>query len=219
MQEAGFHRPYVVTEFGPPGPWEVAKTAWNAPIEPTSTQKADAYLTNFQQAIGSQPGHCLGSYAFLWGDKVEATPTWFGMLLPSGERLGAVDAMTYAWTNQWPAHRAPLLARIEAPALDKPLAPGAEFTADAKATDPDGNPLFARWEVRAEIGDRKSGGDAEALPPAHPEAFVESQGLQGTFRAPETPGAYRLYIYIYDGKGGAATGNICFYVKETGKSE
>ena len=213
LKAAGFNRPYVVTEFGPPGFWEVGKTAWNAPIEPTSAQKADAYLANYQSAIGSQTGKCLGSYAFLWGDKIEATPTWFGMLLPSGERLGTVDAMTYAWTGKWPANRAPVLTRLETTLADKPIAPGAAFTADAIATDPDGDPLMARWEVRSEISDRKTGGDPEAPPPAHPEAFVESKGLHGSFRAPQVPGAYRLFVYLYDGKGHAATANIPFLVR------
>ncbi len=213
LKEVNFNRPYVVTEYGPAGPWEVRKTAWNAPIEPSSTQKAATYLANYQSAVSSQVGRCLGSYAFLWGDKIEATPTWFGMLLPSGERLGTVDAVTYAWSGQWPANRAPVLTQLEMSAKDQTLTPGAAFTADATAADPDGDALMTRWEVRSEISDRKTGGDPEAPPFAHPEAFIESKGLHGQFRAPEIPGAYRLFVYIYDGKGHAATANIPFLVR------
>ena len=36
LADAGLNRPYVITEFGPPGPWEVRKTSWGAPVEPTS---------------------------------------------------------------------------------------------------------------------------------------------------------------------------------------
>ena len=107
LADLGMDRPYVITEFGPPGPWEVGKTRWGAPIEPTSTEKAKGYLAEYTASIAGQAGQCLGSYAFLWGHKQEATATWFGMFLPSGERLGAVDAMTFAWTGRWPANRAP----------------------------------------------------------------------------------------------------------------
>ncbi len=214
LKGAGFDRPYVVTEYGPAGSWEVGKTAWKAPIEPTSTRKAETYLASYQGAIGSQTGKCLGSYAFLWGDKIETTPTWFGMVLPSGERLGAVDSMTYAWTGKWPANRAPSIARLDISSLDRRLAPGAAFTAELEASDPDGDALTTRWEVRSEITDRKTGGDAEAAPSAHPEAFVESKGLHGSFRAPMTPGAYRVFVYVYDGKGHAATANLPFLVHE-----
>lgn len=135
------------------------------------------------------------------------------MFLPSGERLGAVDAMTYAWTGRWPENRAPLLTRITTSAAEMSLVPGATFTAEVLATVPDGDPLIARWEVRSETVDRKAGGDAESEPPAHPESFVESHGLHGAFRAPDLPGAYRLYVYVYDGKGHAATANVPFSVR------
>ena len=47
MKAAGFTRPYIVTEFGPFGFWEVGSTAWKAPIEPSSTEKAQVYLKNY----------------------------------------------------------------------------------------------------------------------------------------------------------------------------
>ena len=40
-REAGGIKPYVVTEFGPPGVWEVKKNAWGAGPELTSTEKAE----------------------------------------------------------------------------------------------------------------------------------------------------------------------------------
>ena len=104
VAKQGWTRPWLVTEFGPRGHWEVAKTPWGLPIEDSSTQKAELYLKGYQQTIAAQPA-CLGSYAFLWGQKQEKTHTWYGMFLPEGNRLGAVDAMTMAWTGTWPANR------------------------------------------------------------------------------------------------------------------
>jgi hypothetical protein len=41
----GLHwkKPFILTEFGPPGAWEVPTTRWHAPIEPSSRAKAGAY--------------------------------------------------------------------------------------------------------------------------------------------------------------------------------
>ncbi|MBC8138968.1 MAG: hypothetical protein H8F28_24090, partial [Fibrella sp.] len=101
LKEAGITKPYIVTEYGPNGPWEVGKTRWGVSLEPNSSEKAAMYLGNYLRSIRNQPA-CLGSYAFLWGDKMEGTPTWFGMLLPgTGERLAATDAISYLWTGKW----------------------------------------------------------------------------------------------------------------------
>jgi hypothetical protein len=79
--------------------------------------------------------------------------------------------------------------------------------------DPDGDPLTVRWEVRSESMDRREGGDREAEPPPHPESFVESKGFDFTFKAPTLTGPCRLFVFVYDGKGNAATANLPFLVK------
>ncbi|MBU2677816.1 MAG: DUF4434 domain-containing protein, partial [Gammaproteobacteria bacterium] len=40
LREGGATKPFVLTEFGPLGPWEMPKTEWGAPYEQTSTEKA-----------------------------------------------------------------------------------------------------------------------------------------------------------------------------------
>ena len=121
--------------------------------------------------------------------------------------------MTFAWTGRWPANRVPELNAFTTEARDAELTPGTRFTARLEATDPEGDPLVVRWEVRSESADRQQGGDRETEPPAHPECFVEAKGLDATFRAPTRAGAYRIFAYLYDGKGGAACANIPFAVR------
>jgi hypothetical protein len=217
LADAGLNRPYVITEFGPTGHWEIRKTAWGAPVEPTSTEKANSYLASYTGSIAAERRRCLGSYAFLWGNKQETTATWYGMFLASGERLGAVDALMFAWTDRWPANRVPELHAITTEAKEANLAPGATFAAKLEASDPEGDPLVVRWEVRSESTDRRQGGDAESEPAAHPECFVEAKALDATFRAPTRPGAYRVFAYVYDGKGGAACANVPFTVRSRAK--
>ena len=42
--------------------------------------------------------------------------------------------------------------------------------------------------------------------------LVKRKGKQATFRAPEKEGAYRLFIFVYDGKKHYAYANQPFYV-------
>ena len=103
----GATKPYVLTEFGPPGSWEVLTSDWGAPFEPTSTEKSAFYRRGYEQGVLGAPGLALGSYAFTWGSKMEGTATWFGMFLDDGARLGAIDTMTELWSGSPPKNLAP----------------------------------------------------------------------------------------------------------------
>jgi hypothetical protein len=213
MKAAGFTRPYIVTEFGSFGFWEVGSTAWKAPLEPSSTEKAQVYLKNYEHSIAGQRGQCLGSYCFHWGQKQEATSTWFGMFLKSGERTESVETMQYLWTGHYPKVRCPRIIGFETSAAQKALPPASEQTADVQVEDATPQKRVVRWEVREESSDRKSGGDREQEPPLVENCIVEAAGTHLRFRTPSAPGAYRLFLYVYDSQGNAATANVPFQVQ------
>ncbi len=125
--------------------------------------------------------------------------------------------MTEAWTGRPPANRSPRIERIDWDGSAKELIPGSTQKARVIAEDPDGDPLTIRWEVRSESMDRREGGDREAEPPPHPESFVEARGNGFTFKAPTLSGPCRLFVFVADGKGNAATANVPFLVKRIGK--
>ena len=201
LQEGGATKPYVITEFGPAGPWEMPTTDWGAPYEQTSTQKADFYRRAYQQSILDNPGMGLGGYAFLWGHKMEGTATWFGMLLDDGSRLGSLDAMEELWSGNAPADLAP--------AID----PGTEIVAATSVADPEGEPVSLRWVLRPESGDYVTGGDFRPNLPDIEGAVLETEDGMATVRMPDEPGAYRLFAYASDPAGNAATANIPLLVK------
>lgn len=222
LRESGWIGPYLVTEWGATGHWEVGKTAWGAPIENDSTTKANYYQHRFERAIQADPKQCLGSYVFLWGHKQERTPTWYGMFLDTGEETAAVDAMQYLWTGQWPAVRAP---RLDGAWLDGKkardnihLKAGHTYTAKVQAIDDSGNPLTYSWEVMPESTDLKTGGDFESRPHSLPGLITETTPGEITLKAPDKSGPYRLYAYVHDGKGHAAHVNIPFFLDKDGKT-
>lgn len=216
INEAGIDRPFFVTEWGPKGHWEVSKTSWGAPIEPNSSEKAAHYLSNYQQTIAPHSDRIIGSYAFLWGQKQERTPTWYGMFLKDGSETETIDVMHYAWNGEWPANRSP---RIDAMALDSKrsdqdviLAAGASYPANVMAEDPDGDPLTYRWELMRESAAKQEGGDSEEIPEVL-SGLIEGAGNSVSIMAPAQPGAYRLFVYVHDGQGHAGHANIPFLVE------
>ena len=210
----GWTGPYMLGEFGVTGTWEVPTTAWDAPIEPDPSTKAAETYTAYTVDRDDNAGRSLGSYVFFWGYKQEATATWFGMFLPTGEKLPRVDAMAYAWSGEWPDNRAPKLESLETPVAFKKVAPGSTSHAEADIVDREGDELAYVWDIRAESTDRRIGGDPEAAPPSFPDAIEDGQGTPRiTFKAPDSPGGYRVFVTAYDGQGGAVAHNVPFYVE------
>ncbi|MCA9174946.1 MAG: hypothetical protein KDB14_10740 [Planctomycetales bacterium] len=203
-------RPYIVTEHGPHGPWEVGKTRWGSPVEASSTAKGKSYADGYRKAVTEQRGLCLGSYAFLWGHKQETTATWFGMLLPDGSRLAAADAMTEAWTGSPPQNRCPRITSLQIDRNDL-LKPGQQVQATLAADDPERDRLDIQWALRQDGGTIGVGGDAQAEEAAIADAVVAS-GQAAKITIPAGGGGYRLFAYVRDGQGGAAVANVPLYV-------
>ncbi|MBC3765592.1 glycoside hydrolase family 2 TIM barrel-domain containing protein [Neptunicella marina] len=213
----GYNGAYLVSEWGPTGHWEVPKTDWGVPIEQTSTEKAASYRFRYQGGIAGAPDRALGSYAFLWGQKQETTPTWYGVFTENGHPNEVVDSLQYLWTGQWPEHRAPSIAdytinnkhaldsiHVKAGSINKALVAINKNSADKYQIN---------WEILPESTDIKSGGDRESRPQPVTGLF-EKQGLDGSldFRAPGQSGGYRLFVSVLTEDNKVTNANIPFYV-------
>ena len=214
LKRAGWTKPFVVTEFGVRGPWEVPATDWGAPLEPTSQEKARTYFATHRLVAEMNDGKelCLGTIAFVWGWKQERTATWFGMFLPTLEKLPQVDAMTKAWTGHWPTNRCPEIRALTSTVAGKVVKPGQPLTATVDADDPDGDTLTYQWLVVAETVENSVGGDAETAPPSYPELIQTNNTRDCAFTSPPNAGNYRLFVTVRDNKGSAATANFPFRV-------
>ena len=211
-RQHGGIKPYIVTEFGPVGTWEVPKNNIDAIEEPTSQQKTEMYRQAYR-ALAADKQLCLGSYAFLWGNKQEGTATWFGLLLPSGEKTNAVDFLIEEWTGKAPANRTPEVAPLKLIGKNE-IEPGEKVKLELSASDPDGDELQVNWSVMQEADRYVTGGDPQATPPTFSEAIQDASASGCTVVLPKSPGMYRVYVEVRDGKGQAATANLPIRVSE-----
>ncbi len=210
LQEMGWKRPWMLTEWGPRGFWESPKSAAGAPLEQTSSAKADMMRRFYQTAISAEGG-CLGSYVFVWGWKFEATATWFGLLTHEGDTTAAADALQEVWSGRKPANQAPAIKDLKG-VPKSALTKGGVFDASVQASDPDGDPLVWNWAVLPE----QKGHDASKqvpMPAAVGGTIAKASGDRVSVNAPDKPGIYRLYVWVKDGKGHAATANAPFEVR------
>src|SRR5205823_13614315 len=139
-RSAGWNGPYMVTEWGPTGHWEGPQTPWKASVEETSSEKAAVYKNRYEASV-KQDKNCLGSYVFLWGQKQERTPTWYGLFTEAGEESEVVDVMQYLWSGKWPKNLAPHLYSLQIggkKATDNIyVKPGNSYEVLTVAADPD----------------------------------------------------------------------------------
>jgi hypothetical protein len=202
-------KPYIIAEFGPPGFWEVGKTPWGAPLEPTSPEKAESYRRAYLGSIHQKP-FCLGSYAFLWGNKQERTATWFGMFLPDGTKLNSVDTMSELWSGKPPQAACPVIKELKAIG-DTKFAPGQTLKIRLVASDPAKRSLRVRWVVQPEQTKTLTAGREESVLPEIPSAIKSGDAEGCEIIAPSVAGGYRVFAYAYN-DAGASVGNVPFLV-------
>lgn len=218
LHSVGWEGPYIVTEWGPTGHWEGLQTSWKAPIEETSSEKAAVYKSRYEYSVERDKEKCLGSYVFLWGQKQERTPTWYGLFTEKGEESEVVDVMQFLWRGKWPQNQAPHIYSFQ---IDNKkvtdnitLKPGSSYGTITTAFDPNGDKLRYRWELLDEATKVGNGGDHEDRPKNMENMLTKAINGRVTLKAPVKEGAYRLFVYVSDGNNKVATANIPFYVKK-----
>ena len=216
LAETGYDKPFMVTEWGAIGWWEMDKTDWGIAFETTSSEKADAFQRAMDDVLIPLEGQLIGSYAFFWGQKQERTPTWFGMLTEEGKETEVVDVMHRAWTGQWPDNRTPRVNALRLDGRSYPesivLEEGQDYEAAIEVVDPEGDPVVYRWELKPESAARSEGGDFEA-PIANLEGFLANPAAAATTLTVPEPGQYRLFAYAEDDHGRVAHANLPFLVE------
>ncbi|WP_346318413.1 glycoside hydrolase family 2 TIM barrel-domain containing protein [Chitinophaga sp. YIM B06452] len=208
--------PFLVMEWGAYGPWESEVTAWKAPLENTSTKKAEHYRHMYRSLMPLKHPNFLGSTVFFWGAKQEVTPTWFSMFSDSGGATESVAVMKELWKRTKPDTALP---RLKYMLIDGKGArdnlmfrPGsARFAEFFLEGDNKAKIASVRWQIMEEDwykNDKKKKQPAALLDTL---AGIDS-GRRLLFKAPVKEGPYRIYVSIADGNGNIATANTPFYV-------
>ena len=215
IKEAGYKGPYLVTEWGATGHWEVATTQWDAPIEQTSKEKAESYIHRYRVAIEADSLNCLGSYVFYWGQKQERTPTWYGLFTEEGYPTETIDAMHFVWNGEWPENRSPQLDSLK---LDSKtafenirLSKNQMYEAEVFIHNFENDTLTYKWEVLHESKDLGVGGDYESKPESL-TGLINGSNHKVQLKAPDKSGEFRLFVYVMDEQNKVATANIPFIV-------
>lgn len=212
---AGGTKPYIITEFGPAGAWETGHNSWGAPNELTSTTKGDSYRATYEGSIASEQGKlCLGSYAFLWGHKQEATATWFGMFSPDNRRLEAIDVMSDLWSGHYPKVRCPQIQPLK---LSRDHGPaGSMIHAALSVSDSSPGELVADWSLQSDPGVYITGGASQAKQTSLKQAITNASLTGADIKLPANKGGYWLYAEVKGPGNTAAIADAPIYCDDAG---
>jgi len=218
LKASQYQGAYIISEWGATGHWEVKCTDWNRPLEATSSEKASSYKSRYLDYIAADTIQCVGSFVFLWGQKQERTPTWYGVFLENGKHTEAAQVMETLWTEKSSQYDVPKISQLTlngCSAHDNVrLTNGRKYQAKVTFEYPKDDPISFRWELMAEVEKalESDGGDFEPKPNilwCHND-LKTSDSI--AFEAPDT-GEYRLFVYIDDSFGGSATANMPLLVE------
>ncbi len=210
--------PYLVTEWSPNGGWESENTVWQAPIENTSTKKAEEYYQFYKEYMPKNDPRFLGSLVFYWGSRQEYTHTWYSVFNEDGAATEIKEALTDGWKDTVTNHQA---VKIQYMLIDNHgardniiLSPGSRHQASLlldEKQSPDS--LRYSWEILKEDWLFWGRTWNNFKKPAVLKGLIADSAVQNTsFICPAKEGAYRMYITVYNSKGFCATANTPFYV-------
>jgi hypothetical protein len=216
FKKYGWPGPYIISEWGPDGHWEVEKTRWGAPLEQTSTEKATSYRNRYKNYIAANRSHCVGSYVFLWGQKQETTSTWYGLFTANGNPTEPLDELYKVWQGSAMADPSPSIdsLRLNGQAGNENiyLKAGNRYEVSLKAIVKEGQSKNVTWRVYPESSAQSAGGDFEdALKPVF-GVLSRKRKTGARLRAPSEEGAYRIFVFVENKSGRTAYANIPFYV-------
>ncbi|SDO21970.1 galactose-binding domain-containing protein [Actinacidiphila guanduensis] len=186
----GYTKPYIVTESGEAGEWEVPNDANGVPTEPTDTQKRDGYLSAWN-CVSGHTGVALGATLFNYGQENDFGGVWFNVL-PEGWKRLSYYAVAKDYGGSPQADTPPVIGSMTL-SNTSTVPAGGQFTVTAPATDPDGD--FVRYQLMysSKYVDGGTG--------LHQVAFTQTGDGAFTVTAPATLGVWKVYVYAYDGHG------------------
>jgi hypothetical protein len=199
--DGGYTKPYIITETGPAGEWEVPNDGNGVPAEPTDQAKAAGY-TNAWNCITGHHGVALGATMFHYGIEQDFGGVWFN-LIPAGLKRLSYYAVQQAYGGPAPANTPPVISNM-AVANASSVAAGQPFDVTASVRDPQNDPV----SYTIKVSGKYATGDGTLTNAAF------TQTGNGSFRvtAPQQLGVWKVYIFAQDGKGNAGIETKSFRV-------
>lgn len=188
LEKQKIDKPYMITEYGVRGEWEVKPDKNGLKVEPNDAEKYTTISKGVHDWIYSKPG-CLGVYVFNYGNGADHGAVWLSMMFDNQYRP-AYWATREAYTGEKPINNLPSINTYELP--DAVVKPGDWVKVKLDVTDAENDPLDISFQYC-----QRSGGRVRA-------DQINSLEMRGNlkdgyeFQVPDENGVVKLYVFVKD---------------------
>ena len=188
LQKKGIDKPYIITEFGVRGEWDIKQEINGVKTEPDDKQKYDAIALGYKNWIINKPGN-LGVFVFHYATGNDFISPWFFTHFDEMTRP-QYWAIREAFTNGKPINHVPEIIRFEM-TIDKSNS-GEWIPVSLKVNDIENDSLQVSFGYNQRTGSRKRRDQINKL---------EYRGdmLNGfEVYLPKVDGSVKVYVMVKD---------------------
>ena len=209
LAKKGVKKPYVITEFGVRGEWEIKKDKNGVIPEPTDQEKYDAIVKGYSEWIKPKP-NCLGVYVFHYANDNRHVAPWLLTHFKSMTRP-QYWAIREAYTGKKPINNVPIIKSFQL--LENNIKSETWVAVKLDAIDIENEALTISFYYNQRTGSRKR---KDQLVKLQSRGNL-SEGIE--IKLPKENGGIRVYAVVSDtyNNAGIATTSISVIDKEAAK--
>ena len=209
LAKKGVKKPYVITEFGVRGEWEIKKDKNGVIPEPTDQEKYDAIVKGYNEWIKPKP-NCLGVYVFHYANDNRHVAPWLLTHFKSMTRP-QYWAIREAYTGKKPINNVPIIKSFQL--LENNIKSETWVAVKLDAIDIENEALTISFYYNQRTGSRKR---KDQLVKLQSRGNL-SEGIE--IKLPKENGGIRVYAVVSDtyNNAGIATTSISVIDKEAAK--
>ena len=188
VKKRGIDKPYIITEFGVTGEWDIKQKKNGVIVEPTDQQKYNAIAIGYNDWIKNKPA-CLGVYVFHYASGNAFISPWFfthhkDMYRPQ------YWAIREAYTGSKPINNVPIIETFELP--NSNYESGLWIPATLKVSDIEHEKLDISFYYNQRTGSRKRRNQINTL------NYRTTNTGGYLIQVPKEDGPIKIYVNVKD---------------------
>ncbi len=188
LDRLGIDKPYIVTEFGVTGEWDIKTKKNDIKIEPTDEEKYNAIANGYKDWIANK-SKCLGAYIFHYSNGSDFGGVWLMTHFKKSLRP-QYWAIREAFTNKKPINNVPKIETLTLP--DSVFKSGTWIPVNLKVFDIENENLEVSFSYNQRTGSRRRRSQINQL---NHRGTIEN-GFE--IELPKVNGAIKVYANVKD---------------------